>query len=97
MSLNHKKYRFSITCKTSDETVLHCLRAIAQCVEQAEYPQISWGGTTRASWKHNNNEFTLRFTDPCFRTAFATEANRLLSGHWSKVSIDDNDPASPQR
>ena len=97
MSTNHAKYHYSITCNTSDATVLHCLRAIAQCVEQAEYPQIGWGGTTQASWKRNNNQFTVRFTDPSFRSAFVLEANRLLSGYWSQISTSNNDPASPQR
>ncbi len=97
MSDNHLKYHYSITCSTTDATVLHCLRSIAQYVEQSEYPQISWGGTTRESWKKNNNQFTLRFTDSIYRDKFTTESTRLLSGHWSQVSINDNDPASPQR
>jgi len=97
MSANHSKYHYSITCDTSDATVLHCLRSIAQYIEQSEYPQISWGGTTRASWKKNNNQFTLRFTDPSYRSKFVNESNRLLAGHWSLISTSDNDPASPQR
>ena len=97
MSANHAKYHYSITCTTSDATVLHCLRAIAQSVEQAEYPQIGWGGTTRASWARNNNKFTIRFTDASYRLDFVREATRLLSGHWSQVSMNNNDPASPQR
>lgn len=98
MSVNHAKYHYSITCSTLDATVLHCLRAIAQCVERSEYPQIGWGGTTQASWKRNNNEFTVRFTDPSYRSDFVSEANRLLGGHWSQVGgFNDNDPASPQR
>lgn len=97
MSSNHTKYHYSITCSTADATVLHCLRAIGQYVEKGKYPQIGWGGTTRASWARNNKQFTMRFTDPNYRNNFVSEANRLLSGHWSQISTNDNDPASPQR
>lgn len=97
MSPNHPKYHYSITCSTLDATVLHCLRAIAQCVEKASYPQIGWGGTTQAAWKRDNHQFTVRFTDPSFRSTFIAEANRLLAGHWSQISTSNNDPALPQR
>lgn len=97
MSANHAKYHYSITCSTSDPTVLHCLRSIAQYVEKSKYPQIGWGGTTRASWSKNNNQFTVRFTDPTYRNDFVQEARRLLSKHWLQVSINNNDPATPQR
>jgi hypothetical protein len=97
MSANHAKYHYSITCRTPDATVLHCLRAIAQCVEKGKYPQIGWGGTTRESWAKNSNEFTVRFTEPNYRSDYITEANRLLSGHWSQISMQNDDPASPQR
>ncbi|MCD9086124.1 hypothetical protein [Stenotrophomonas sp. SY1] len=97
MSANHAAYHFSITCRTGDVTVLHCLRAIAQCVEQAPFPQIGWGGSTHASWKRSGGEFTIRFTDAAYRSNFVSESNRLLAGHWSIVTTHDDDPASPQR
>ena len=97
MSSNHAKYHYSATCSTHDKTVLHCLRAIAQCVEGAEFPQIGWGGTTAAAWKKNNGQFTIRFTAPSYRATYIAEANKLLDKHWTLITTNDNDPASPQR
>jgi hypothetical protein len=96
-SPNHQKYHYSITCRTTDLAVLHCLRAIAQHVEKDPYAQIGWGGTTEKSWKRAKNHFTVRFTDPAYRIAFINEASRLLGGLWTLISTDDNDPASRQR
>ncbi len=97
MSEKHLKYHYSLTCETSDATVLHCLRAIAQFVEKGRYPQIGWGGTTRKAWKQNNQQFTVRFTSPNYRNDFIKEAQRLLPERWSKVSSSDSDPATSQR
>lgn len=97
-SSNHASYHYSITCKTTDEAVLHCLRALAQYVEHAQYPQIGWGGTTKQSWLHNNHEFTVRFTNPAYRTQFVQEAQRVLGKScWSQVATSNNDPAVPRR
>lgn len=97
MSENHQKYHYSLTCHTDDPVVLHCLRAIAQFVEKGQYPQIGWDGTTRKAWKQNNQQFTVRFTSPYYRDAFIQEAQRLVSGRWSQISSNDNDPAKRQR
>ncbi len=97
MSSNHEKYHYSVTCKTDDPAVLHCLRALCQYSEKEEYPQIGWGGTKRNEWEANNGLFTLRFTSPEYRQNYISEANRLLSGHWKVIGENDNDPAEPQR
>lgn len=97
MSSNHEKYHYSVTCKTTDPAVLHCLRALCQYSEKEEYPQIGWGGTKRNLWEANGGVFTLRFTSPVYRDNYINEANRLLSGHWELVTTNDDDPAEPQR
>jgi len=51
MSSNHCKYHYSVTCKTDDPAVLHCLRALCQYSEKEEHPQIGWGGTKGNIWK----------------------------------------------
>ena len=97
MSSNHKKYHYSATCETSDPAVLHCLRALCQYSEKGEYPQIGWGGTKRNLWEANGGKFVVRFTSAGYREQFLAEAERLLSGHWQLIGIDDDDPAKPQR
>jgi hypothetical protein len=97
MSLDHPKFRFSITCHTDDPAVLFCLRALVQFVEKHPKQQIGWGGTKTKDWKAARGNFTLRFTSPAFRDGFVKEANRLLSGRWEQVGISDQDPAEPRR
>jgi len=97
MSENHRRYHYSITCKTDDAAVLHCLRALCQYSERHEYPQIGWGGTKENVWEANNGTFVLRFTAPAYRDQFIIEANRLLKGHWEQIETNDNDPAEPRR
>src|SRR5579871_5228386 len=67
---DYQKYRFSVTCETSDAAVLHCLRAICQWAEQYMKPQIGWGGTTERSWESNGGKLTLRFTATDYRKLF---------------------------
>ena len=97
MSDLHQRYRYSVTLETGDAAVLHCLRALCQHAERALSPQIGWGGTGEGAWKAQGGRFTLRFTDPSYREHFLAEARRLLSGHWTELSLSDSDPASPQR
>lgn len=97
MSLDHKKFHFSVTCHTDDKAVLFCLRALCQFAEKHEKPQIGWGGTGTTDWKKNKGLFKLRFTDTSYRAIFLREAARLLRGKWQQVGTNDNDPASPQR
>lgn len=97
MSAEHKKYHYSATCRTEDAAVLHCLRALCQFAEKGSYPQIGWGGTKESLWRSDNGQFTVRFTRPEYREAFLSEARRLLDTHWQLISINDNDPATPQR
>ena len=86
-----------MTLHTDDAATLHCLRSLCQHCEKADYPQIGWGGTKQSEWKARGGNLTLRFTDPLYREFFLNEARRLLTGHWTFISRNDNDPASPQR
>ena len=97
MSIDHQAFHFSVTCHTDDEGVLFCLRALCQFCENHRKQQIGWGGTGSVEWKSAKGNFKLRFTDKLYRQEFIAEGNRLLSGRWSVVATNDNDPASPQR
>jgi hypothetical protein len=97
MSIEHNLFRYSITCKTNDLAVLHCLRALCQFAEKHKRPQIGWGGTGESKWRADSGQFILRFTKPEYREQFIEEANRLFSDYWTLISIHDNDSASPQR
>jgi hypothetical protein len=94
---DYEKFRFSITCRTADDGVLNCLRALCQWAEEYPKQQIGWGGTTLASWKRSNGEFKLRFTDPNFRDRFVRKAQELLPDRWTALATNDNDPAKRQR
>lgn len=94
---NHALYKYSVTCRTEDLAVLHCLRALCQFAERHKAPQIGWGGTGVKEWQANSFNFKLRFTSPEYRTTFLEEANRLLPMRWELIATDDDDPASPQR
>jgi len=93
----HYKYRYSVTIKTDDLAVLHCLRALSQYAERTGLKFIAWGGTTERDWERDNNCVTFHFSDSEYRDSFIKEASRLLPKElWIKVKENDNDPASPQ-
>jgi hypothetical protein len=96
---DYEKCRFSISCKTDDAGVLHCLRGLAQHAEGSTIPKnISWGGTGEAAWRKSGNVITLRFTSDDYRSFFVEEAERLLpAGSWQVVATSDNDPATRRR
>ncbi|SEP39594.1 hypothetical protein [Nitrosovibrio sp. Nv6] len=97
MATSHSQYHFSATLQTDDVAVLHCLRALCQYWAGGPYPQIGWGGTNQDDWKSHGGEFVVRFTTAARRASFFADAKRLLAAHWSEVSRNDNDPATPQR
>ena len=95
--MTHAAYKFSITVHSDDLAVVNCLRSLSQYSQQSGNNRIPWGGTKDQDWKRDGHSVTFRFTTPAFRSAFLTEAKRLLpQGLWSIVRQSDNDPASPQ-
>jgi len=95
---DYQRCRFSITCRTDDLAVVHCLRALCQYAEKGCRPQIAWGGTGEVSWQSAGKAITLRFTAPEYREVFVGKAKRLLpNGSWSEVNRSDNDPARRRR
>lgn len=97
MAREHKSFHFSVTLRSDDLAVIHCLRALAQYAQRDGNTRITWGGTKRKDWEENHHQITLRFTQPEYRHHFVAEADRLLPlGSWSEASRSDSDPASPQ-
>lgn len=94
---DYVRCKYSITCKTDDLAVVHCLRSLCQHNVKNCRPQIAWGGSSENNWRTSGNCITLRFTDPNQREAFVCAANRLLGGHWQEVARSDEDPAKRQR
>jgi|RhiMetdeSRZDD1v2_1073273.scaffolds.fasta_scaffold2642539_2 hypothetical protein len=89
---------FSITCKTDDLAVVHCLRGLCQHNVKDWMKQVAWGGTKEPEWRRAGNQITLRFTSPEQRESFVGDATRLLrTGSWHEVKRSDNDPAHRQR
>ena len=87
----------SITIKTNDLAVLHCLRALSQYAQRTGNSRIPWGGTKKEDWERDNHCVTFHFSKPEYRSAFIHEAARLLPGElWGIIGTDDADPATPQ-
>lgn len=93
----HSRYHYSITIKTDDEVVLHCLRALSQFAQKDGNVRIPWGGTKKRDWEGSYHEVKFHFSSPKYRRTFLEEARRLLSVElWKKLSENDSDPAKPQ-
>lgn len=96
---DYERCHFSVSCRTHDLAVLHCLRSLAQHAEGSKIPKsIPWGGTKEATWRRNDYVATFRFTSPDYREGFLEEAARLLpTDLWEAVAQNDNDPAQRRR
>ena len=93
----HAQYHYSVTIKTNDEAVLHCLRALSAYAQLMGNNRIPWGGTKKEDWERDGHRATFHFSKPEYRTTFMKEASRLLStGLWQNIGEKDNDPAKPQ-
>ena len=94
----YERCHYSITCRTDDLAVVHCLRALCQHNVKNCPPQIAWGGTSEKNWRASKNCITLRFTAPKQREVFVRDAKRLLPQcSWHEVSRSESDPAERQR
>jgi hypothetical protein len=92
----HIKYKYSVTIKTDDLAVLHCLRALSAHAQLTGNSRIPWGGTKKGDWKRDNHHATFHFSKPEYRESFIEEASRLLPKDlWEKVGWSDDDPAKP--
>jgi len=93
----HVKYHYSVTIRTDDLAVLHCLRSLSEYAQKVGCVRIPWGGTKESDWKACEHCATFHFTDPSFRLDFLTQLGRLLPRNlWEKVEENDADPATPQ-
>jgi hypothetical protein len=93
----HREYHYSVTIKTDDEAVLHCLRALSQYAQFTGNKRIPWGGTKKEDWVQYGHRVTFHFSKPEYRTKFMSEVSRLLPRSlWEKIDEKDNDPAVPQ-
>ncbi len=94
----HAMYKYSVTVKTDDLAIAHCLRALAFYAQQTGKKMIAVGHTTEQDWRANEHEVTFHFSDPTYRERFAQEASRILPPRsWSIVRQNNADPASPVR
>jgi len=93
----HSDHHYSVTVKTDDFPMLHCLRSLADCGQETGNKRIVWGGTKKADWERNQHCVTFHFSEPDYRINFLNEANRILPRHlWQKIRESDNDPATRQ-
>ena len=99
MSLTtHADHHFSVTVKTDDVAVLHCLRALADYAQETGNKRIAWGGTTKDEWERSRHAVSFHFSHPTYRASFLREASRLFpAGLWQNVGEHDGDPAKPRR
>jgi hypothetical protein len=93
----HLEYRYSITIKTDDDPVLHCLRALSQYAQISGNKRIPWGGTKKEDWERDGHRATFHFSQPTYRQIFIEQVSRILPKNlWEQVAESDHDPAAPQ-
>ena len=93
----HADFHYSVTVRTDDLAVLHCLRSLSQYAQKDGNKRIPWGGTKESDWKGRDHCVAFHFTSPLYRRDFLAQLERLLpKGLWKKVSENDSDPATPQ-
>jgi len=93
---DHERFRFSVSCRTDDAAVLHCLRGLCHFAERDQRKNIAWGHTGEREWELNGGIVTFHFTGQDYRETFIREGSRLLPGLWKEVGRSNNDPASPK-
>ena len=89
---------YSVTCVTHDEAVLHCLNALAHFAEQVgaageNVPMGLRGVAWPDEWERDSGKMTFHFSDQRRRGLFLGEATRLLSGKWTRLSVEGEVPA----
>jgi hypothetical protein len=88
-----KAFHYSVTIKTSNLSVVCCLRGLAFCAERHQYKMKSVGHAREDDWAAQQGEVTFRFTRAEYREIMLTNASQLLvMGTWEKVSESDSDP-----
>jgi hypothetical protein len=92
----HAVYRFSVTLKSDDLAVIHCLRALSEYSQKSGNVRIPWGGTKQKDWERNEHQVTFHFSSLGYRKDFIEQSQRLLANHWELVRTSDSDPARPQ-
>lgn len=85
-------FGFKVTVHSDDIVAVHALRGIAYYAQESLTKMSAVGGATEPNWKANGHNVTFQFTSPRYRARFLEESERLLPGHWNKVSEHD-DPA----
>ena len=89
----YSRYRFSVTCHTSDLGVMYCLRGLCEWAEQGPFRNIGRAGTTKEDWEARAGKSTFRFTEAVYRKRFLDKARELLVARWAVVEQSDDDPA----
>lgn len=87
----YTRYQYSITCRSSEEAVLHCLKALADYAEGGAHKNTTSAEATMAEW-NRPDRVTLRFTSADSRSAFRELARKLLGGRWAEYAARDDDP-----
>jgi hypothetical protein len=88
-------HRYSVTCVTHDEAVLHCLNALAYFAEctgaggEPGSPVALTGLAWPEGWEPEDGQVTFHFSDPRRRGLFLGEATRLLPGKWTRAAATD--------
>lgn len=87
-----ESFHYSVTCRSDEESVLHCLKALAGFAEGGGHKKTAWAEEAVAEWDREDHRLTLRFTTPTNRSTFRRLARDLLAGRWAEYSACDSDP-----
>jgi len=87
-----ESFHYSVTCRSEEESVLHCLKALAGFAEGGGHKKTVWSEEAVAEWDREDHRLTLRFTTTTNRATFRRLARDLLGGRWAEYSACDSDP-----
>lgn len=78
--------RYSIICRSDDEPIVRCLKALADYVERRRPDGRAAGAVLE---RGGGGRITFKFTHPDYRSAFLNLATDLLGSKWFLCAEDD--------
>ena len=79
--------RYSVVCRSDDEPIVRCLKALADYVERRRPDGRAAGAVLE---RGGGGRITLRFTHPDYRAAFLNLASDLLGPRFLCADQDDD-------
>ncbi len=89
-----EEFRFSLTVRTDDLALVHCLRALCHYCEASSHKAAGTAGAKQSDWDDGGHRVVFRFSTHGCRTMFHEQLERLFPRDlWKIVAQNDHDPA----